>query len=424
MVDTLVPRRLGDNLAWARQTGAPKVWADVLELWPAAENEFVPGAYRVLLGRAAEEWELCHWLRFLAEGGERAELLQVLATSDEARRRNLDTSWLARLASLSSEGCWAEVVRLWPQPEEPFVRGLYELLLLRPAEPRDLTACLAFLAKGNARAELVQLLTATDEFARLRLPTPWLERLPWLTRDGVCHELLRVWGDADGRFVGRLFEVILRRPPGAGELADNVALLRGGGARLDLVRTLALGDEGRRHGHDVSWFEALETSLSEETWSGLLRLWREPDLPFVQGLYKLLLRRPADPGGLVRHVSALKAGRERAAIVRALASGEEGRRLIPGSSWRTWLDSHRGRRVLRAGTGATGRGEIGKLLHRFPVSSDVRVFVRRAYLEIMGRQPTPEEFKKQVFRLRFVPLYTRGFFLRRLLRFRESLRAA
>jgi hypothetical protein len=424
MVDALVARRLADHLASARQAAGPTVWDRIQELWPAADREFISGAYRVLLDRTGEEWELRPWLPFLAEGGDRAELVEVLATSDEARQRGLDTAWLPRLASLSPEGCWSELVRLWPQPDTLFVRGLFELLLLRAPEPRDRTACLAFLGQGNTRVELVQLLTGTDEFARRGLPAPWLERLPWLTPDGVSHELLRTWGATDGTFVRRLFRLILHRPPSDAELADRVASLHDGCARLALARAVALGDEGRRHGYDASWFGTVETSLSEQVWAGLLRLWHEPDRPFVEGLYRLLLHRPADPGGLVEQVAALQAGRSRADVIGKLAASEDGRRRIAGSSWLTWLDSPRGRRALRAGPQATRTARTWDLLHRLPVGTEAGVFVRRAYLIVLGRQPTPAELKKQMFRLRYIPLYTRGVFLRRLLRFRDSLRRA
>jgi hypothetical protein len=425
MADTLVARRIGENLARARHAGGRPTWDEIHALWPAADDDFVRGVYRALLGRPAEEQELRPWRRFLADRGERAELVQVVATSDEARRIPLDTAWLPRLTSLSAERCWTELVRLLPQPDDLFIRGLYELLLLHPAGPQDLAAGRAFLRAGHARAEFVRLLTATDEFARLRLPTSWLERLPWLTREGLCHELLRAWGETDEPFVRRLFELLVYRPPRERELADNAAQLRGGAVRLGLARALALGEEGRRYGRDDSWFDALETSLSELLWAGLVRLWPEPDVPFVQGLCRLLLRRPAEPAWLVAHVLALKSGSGRADLVRALADGDEGRRLIPGSSWRTWLDSGAGRRRLRAATGrsATDRGRAWELLHRLPVAPNVGVFVRHAYLEILGRQPSPEELGKHVRRLRFVPFYTRGVFVRRLLRFREQLSA-
>jgi hypothetical protein len=419
MASTLLARRIADNLAWARPPEEASVWAEVRRLWSAPDDVFVRDLYPAALGRPAEDRELRHGLRFLAAGGERAEWVRLLMTSDEARRSRLDASWLPRLVSLSEKRCWAELVRLWPQPDELFVRGTYDLLLLRPPEDRDLKAGLNFLRSGGSRAEFVRLLTATDEFARLQLPASWLDRLGWLTEEGLCRELLRTWGDEDAAFVRRLFELFLHRPAGEREVADNVTLLRGGCARLDLARSLARGADGR----DGSWFDTLEARLSEEIWTELVRLWAEPDAAFVRGLHRLVLRSPAEPGALLNQVSALRFGTSRPALVRSLAASEEGRRALAGTAWLAWLDSRRGRRVLReAAARRPDSGGARELLDRLPLTPDTGVFVRRAYLEIMGRQPTPEELKKQSQRLHYIPFYTRRVFLRRLLRFRDRLR--
>jgi hypothetical protein len=426
MVETLIARRIGDNLAWARPAGERKALAAVRKLWFAGDDVFVRGLYPALLRREVEDRELGHWLRFLNDGGQRADLIRILTTSDEARRARLDTSWLPRLRSLSSEGCWAELLRLWPQPDEQFIKGVYELLLLRPAEQRDMTAAHSFLGHGNSRIDLVRLLTATEEFARLELPTAWMEKLPWLSHDGLCGELLVAWREAEEVFVRRLFELLLHRLPGEKELTDNVALLHGGCARLDLTRCVASTEEARQHGYDESWFATLETRLSEEIWMGLLKIWPEPDLAFARGLHLLLLNRPADAGALVGHVTALRTGRSRVDLVRSLANGEGGRRALAGRSWLTWLDSAEGRRVLRRSAGPLppARDAARRLLDRLPAKVEPAVFVRRAYQEVMGRQPTPGELRKQVFRLRYFPLYTRAVFVRRLIRFRNQLQGA
>jgi hypothetical protein len=423
MLETLIARRIGDNLAWARPPGERKALAEVRKLWSAGDEVFVRGLYPVLLRRDVEDGELCHWLRFLNDGGQRADLIRILTTSDEARRARIDTSWLPRLRSLSSEACWAELLRLWPQPDELFVKGVYELLLLRPAEQRDMTAAHDLLAYGSSRVDLIRLLTATEEFARLGLPTDWLEKLPWLSHDGLCGELLVSWREAEEVFVRRLFELVLHRQPGEKELGDNVALLHGGCARLDLVRSVACCEEARQRGYDETWFATLENRLSEEIWTGLVKIWGEPDLAFARDLHQLLLRRPVDAGALVGHVAALRNGRSRLDLVRALARGEEGHRALAGRSWLAWLDSAHGRRVLRRAAGARPpvRDAARRLLDRLPARLERGVFVRRAYQEIMGRQPTAAELRKQVFRLRYFPLYTRAVFLRRLIRFRNQL---
>lgn len=426
MVKTLIARRISDNLAWARRPDDAKVWAEIRKLWPAADDAFVRGLYPAVLGRPADDGELRHGLRYLGEGGQRADLVRLVATSEEARRARLDTSWLPRLISLTEERCWAELLRLWPQPDDLFVRGVYELLLLRPPDQRDLLPSLNFLRSGNSRAEFVRLLTASEEFAALGLPASWLEKLPWLTEQGLCQELLRAWGEADEPFVRRLFELFLHRPPLEKEVADNLTLLRGGCARLDLAQALATGPEARELRRDGSWFEALEARLSEETWAGLLRLWAEPDELFVRGVYRLLLHRPADPAALLTQVTALRGRTGRASLVASVAASDEGRRMACGRSWLAWLDSPRGRRELAQAVGCrpTDDSFIREFLRRLPVNPESAVFVRRAYQEIMGRQPTAEELQKQTWRLRYFPFYTRAVFLRRLLRFRDQLRAA
>jgi hypothetical protein len=420
MVETLIARRLRDNLAWAQPAGADRIWPEVRKLWPATDEPFIRGLYQVLLGRDAEERELHQWLRFLAGGGRRGELVRMLATSEEAQQAQLDTSWLPRVSSLTPEGCWAELLHLWRQPDEAFVQGLYELLLHRPVDRQGMAECTGYLARGSSRVDLVRLLTSTEEFARLQLPASWIERLHGLTPEGLYTELLRLWKAADATFVRGVHEVLLLYSPGKVALADDVARLRGT-SRLEFVRALVQGEEARRRGLDESWLAGLEIRISEETWSELRKLWKEPALPFLQGLYKLLLQRPIEPAEVVHHVSALRSGKDRVAVVKelALASGGQGSAL--GSSWLAWLGSREGQRVLReaARQAKPGRAEVREVLERLRFISDPESFIRRAYAVVLQRQPSADELKRQVFRLRYVPLYTRGLLVRRLLQYRK-----
>jgi hypothetical protein len=69
---------------------------------------------------------------------------------------------------------FVQVRKLWEQPAEEFVRGLYLLLLKREADAEGLEHYLSDLSAGTARGEVVRALALSDEARAAGVPTGWL----------------------------------------------------------------------------------------------------------------------------------------------------------------------------------------------------------------------------------------------------------
>jgi GT2 family glycosyltransferase len=101
-----------------------------------------------------------------------AELLaNAAALEPEAARRAATT--------LLDPACYpvdypAQVLRLWRQPDDAFVRGLFLLLFGREADPPTLDHYLRLLARGMPRRAVVRHLALSREAAENRLPLFWL----------------------------------------------------------------------------------------------------------------------------------------------------------------------------------------------------------------------------------------------------------
>jgi hypothetical protein len=103
--------------------------------------------------------------------------------NDLVRRINDNLHWSHIDVNKSLDGedqtkdIWAQIVALWPKPDESFVDGLYLLLLDREADSAGMAAHCSAMAAGSPRADVVRSLALSDE-ARMRdLDVSWLPRL-------------------------------------------------------------------------------------------------------------------------------------------------------------------------------------------------------------------------------------------------------
>jgi hypothetical protein len=96
----------------------------------------------------------------------------------------------------------ASVLRLWREPDETFVRGLFPLLLGREVDPPNLARFLRHLGRGMPRPEVLRHLAFSREAAVRGLPLDWLAALE------RCAP--RATGAARGGLMGRA-RVLLTR---------------------------------------------------------------------------------------------------------------------------------------------------------------------------------------------------------------------
>jgi glycosyltransferase involved in cell wall biosynthesis/GT2 family glycosyltransferase/predicted SAM-dependent methyltransferase len=66
----------------------------IKKAWPLADDAFVRAVYPIILGRAADTAGVRHWTRLLGSGYPRLDVVEALATGEEATARKVDTSWL------------------------------------------------------------------------------------------------------------------------------------------------------------------------------------------------------------------------------------------------------------------------------------------------------------------------------------------
>ncbi|HEX8103535.1 MAG TPA: glycosyltransferase, partial [Solirubrobacteraceae bacterium] len=217
----------------------------------------------------------------------------------------------------------AGVRRLLPLGDEAFVVGLYALLLGREPEPEGLRNYVASLGGGLRRVDLIRTVASSDE-ARLRgVGSAFLERLELLDRAEAERRVRAVWTLDDDAFVTGLHAALLGGEATPDVDAEARARLAAGASRRSLLEALvADGRAGRRVAEAGA---LLETEYLDrgEILAGLGRIAGLAPRDFVDGLYRLLLGRPADPDGLAGAVRGLGAGTPREQLVRAIAESPE-----------------------------------------------------------------------------------------------------
>lgn len=120
--------------------------------------------------------------------------------------------------------------------------------------------------------------------------------------------------------------------------------------------------------------------------AAIRRVWSKPAEQFVSELYRLLLGREPDAEGLTYFTATLRHGTPRAAVVRTIASSEEGWGYVGEANWLRALEVFEAQDRLR---------EIGAL---WPAPSSA--FVRGLYRALLGREPDLNGWLRYMARLR------------------------
>jgi 2-polyprenyl-3-methyl-5-hydroxy-6-metoxy-1,4-benzoquinol methylase len=263
--------RIRDNLAWEalhsptnpERAAVPESPVPRLRrVWPLPNEEFVHGVYQILLGRVADAIGLADRVRLLKAGIPRTEIVRQIASAEESTRRNGSPHWLHELARLTPDGVFAALLDLWHRPAAEFVRGAYDLLLQRPADPDGLSTSLGWLADGGLRADLVRAIAASPEFAATGAESSWVPRLRLLTPDGLRNRLVCLLSEPDAAFVRGLYAAVLHRTPTPEELSRDADALGRQVPRTDLIRhQLTCPDARGRYAGPV-WEDALRPLIA------------------------------------------------------------------------------------------------------------------------------------------------------------------
>jgi hypothetical protein len=382
------------------------IWTEILRLLPLPAERFVEGIYRLLLHRVPAPDTLNSHLTALESEQSRIDLIRTLADSPECLASGLDRSWLPRLERITPAGMFQAVRGLWGLPDPEFVESLYDVLFCRPADPPALATALDRLAREITRLDLIRELVSSEEYTATNQTRDWLGWLDTLSAEGMWAELLRLWPLPAAEFVEGLYDLLLHRSPDADGKAYHLGLLADGLTRVDLIRSLTESAEFIARRLDGSWVGRLELLTPEGLWAALRRLWALGDAEFVTALHSLLLHRAAGPEEVAAFVAGLQRGEVRASVVRRIALCDEGRRRIPDTSWLSRLPEEV---VVLPPSESTLREDESLLT----IPDDLE-FLQQSFRLILGRNPTEQELARHRFRLRYVPFWSRDWFLGRL----------
>jgi len=228
----------------------------------------------------------------------------------------------------------AGLARLHDLDDEAFIRGVYALILDREPEAVGMTGYRAALAAGGPRAEVVRSIARSDEATLRGVATDFLARLA-ISEPRDAERMVRtVWTVADDdAFVTGVHAAILGSPPSQSARAAALRSLRAGGSRRALLEELL--DEAERTGQAFAPRSLLAVELvdRDRLLTELPRLARLAPREFVDGVYRLLLGRAPDKGGLQGAVARLEGRTPPEEIIRFVAESAEAQARGLERSW-------------------------------------------------------------------------------------------
>jgi glycogen synthase len=272
-----------------------------------------------------------------------AALVQTTGVAEEkaltAARTLLDpmSDYLAKLQSF------------WEASPQDFIRRLYLLLLGREPDADGLRSSTALLKDGESRVSRVLAIANSLEARERRLEIRWLPQLSSLAPEDFFRAIQALWNEGPRELAQGLYPLLLGRYPTGVELDTAADALREGQSRIRFIHSLAASPEARERGLALSWIPRLST-LSADEFAELMRsVLNGPEEALVPSLYRTLLGRDPDSGGLERFTAALKE-QGRVNVLKAIADSKEARSLNLSRAWLARLAndpvSQRSSRVL------------------------------------------------------------------------------
>jgi glycosyltransferase involved in cell wall biosynthesis len=151
--------------------------------------------------------------------------------------------------------------RLWLEPDDKFLEGLYQLVLGREPDSLGFALHMNRLRSGGTRTEILEILTDSTESG---WSTDWerylqdVGRLPQVPFSGRDYPSLitDVWGLPDQEFAA-LYRILLCRDPDPQGLDAYRQRLANGERRSDVVAAIATSAEASALGIGVEWLSAV-----------------------------------------------------------------------------------------------------------------------------------------------------------------------
>ncbi len=211
---------------------------------------------------------------YLAAYGAAPDLAGLLAYTQQANSGTVSLAQIAAAAPVS-----AQFLAAGPLTDAQFVTRLYQDADGRAPDPGGLAGYTQALASGQSRGQVLLAIAESPE-ARAHSRS--------------------VAGDATDATITRLYEAIDGRAPDASGLAGYASALDAGQSVAQIAAAMLASPEYAGRGAPA-------------------------DAAFVTGLYRTLLGRAPDAGGLASYAAALAGGESRAQLVAGFVASDEAR---------------------------------------------------------------------------------------------------
>jgi glycogen synthase len=242
--------------------------------------------------------------RLIGDAGLREEM-------GKRSRELFESLWSLPLAVERTLEAYREAAARWTQPSgQPVVAARMERIL------QEIENLSPEAASATAEALLDRSCYPTDILSALR----------------------RLWDKPDDEFIEGLYRLVLGRDPDPLGLSLQMNRLRSGGSRTEILEVLTSSGEC---GRSTEWEKYVQevrewppVPFSGRDYPSVISdIWGLRDREFVTQLYRILLGRAPDPGGLDAYCERLARGERRSGVVEAIASSPEASALEIGSEW-------------------------------------------------------------------------------------------
>jgi GT2 family glycosyltransferase len=208
------------------------------------------------------------------------------------------------------------------QPDDgDFVDALYDALLGRAPEAYGRGTSLSHLLAGEERVALVERIASSPEAAGRGVDPSFVRGLPVVPLARAQATLRDAWARPDAEFARALHRLLLGDDARA---ASDAVRLRGGLVRRTVISELARLPAARERVAGVQHLPPAGVLTAAELRARIEDIARLAPAAFVDGAYRTLLGRAADPGGAADYEAALtRGGRSRAWVLRSLAASAE-----------------------------------------------------------------------------------------------------
>lgn len=368
---------------------------------------WVAQAYRDLLGREAVAADLSFWTGVISAGQSRVQVVQQIEASPEYRTRIVQEVFqqILRRAPDANElkvgvdylGIGGTVIsyeailyggdeyfgRFGSGTTSGFITSIYQDVLGRVPQANEIQLWTNFLASSNRQAMATAVLTSPEastldvlsdylSYLRRDADTGGLQFFVSALKSGATNQqvIAQLMGSQEyvnlanrgvfSRYVGQLYQEILKRSPTSGDLSYWTGVLNQGASAFDVAQAIASSPEYRSLQIKQYYVTYLDRQADQGgmnfylafmaaggTFEGVqaqlvgsaeyFQLNGSTNTGFLSSLYHEVLGRPIDQSGAATFTQALNAGVSRTEVAAAILTSTEYRSRLIDSYYQDFL---------------------------------------------------------------------------------------